>query len=76
MQNKDKRKTRKFCENTQKTQKDKKMKKKHEGQEYKILPKYKCCYLRDKIREEKPFLRLKTQVHTVKQTTGKLEKEE
>lgn len=52
------------------------MKKKHEGQEYKILPKYKCCYLRDKIREEKPFLRLKTQVHTVKQTTGKLEKEE
>lgn len=28
------------------------------------------------IREEKPFLRLKTQVHTVKQTTGKLEKEE
>lgn len=50
------------------------MKNKHEGQEYKILPKYKCCYLRD--REEKPFFRLKTQVHTVKQATGKLEKEE
>lgn len=28
------------------------------------------------IREEKPFFRLKTQVHTVKQATGKLEKEE
>lgn len=50
MQNKDERKTRKFCENTQKAQKDTKMKKQHEGQEYKILPKYKC-YLRDKRRE-------------------------
>lgn len=28
------------------------------------------------IREENPFLRLKTQVHTVKQATGKPEKEE
>lgn len=73
MQNIDEWKTRKFLENTPKTQKDKKMKKKHEEQEYKILPKYKCCYLRDKIREEKPFLRLKTQFHTVKQATRKLE---
>lgn len=32
-------------------EKDKKMEEKHEGQEYKTLSKYKCCYLRYKITE-------------------------